>query len=98
MLWGGVFCVGHLYSLWLHLRESFEWSLEPEELKIFEEHGFSRWHFKLMMEKAVIYDVQAGQNIYNELDVVEKLPFILEGGGNWTLRKPKIDHGLHIIS
>ena len=65
---------------------------------MFEKHGFSRWHFKLMMEKAVIYDVQAGQNIYNELDVVEKLPFILEGEANWTLRKPKIDHGLHIIS
>jgi hypothetical protein len=38
MAWGVIFALGHAYSLMLHLREHWDWPLEPTEAKVYAQH------------------------------------------------------------
>ena len=37
MLWGLIFALGHAYSLMLHLREHYDWELDADQRKMYDE-------------------------------------------------------------
>lgn len=91
MMWGIIFAVGHAYSLFLHLRETADYQLEPFESNLYEslfaEHGFTKWHFLQMMSKAEVKHFEQGEYIFEECEIEDMFPIVLEGKSYLSWRR-----------
>lgn len=91
MLWGGIFALGHAFSLYIHLRETADYELSESHQaiysKIFEDYGFTKWHFMQLMSQARIRSFSAGEIVFEQGEPVDWLPFIIDGKAELVVRR-----------
>jgi CRP-like cAMP-binding protein len=92
MGWGALFAAGHIFSLGMHLRESHEWKLgsaESERLfaRVFEPHGWTRWHMKKLLAHGEFVDVAPGELINEEAEPIDHFTILLSGSAEFCYRK-----------
>ena len=91
MAWGLIFALGHMYSLALYLRETYDWQLNEHDQEvykeIFEPHGFTKWHFLKLLEKGEYRTYKPGEVINEECEPMEYISVLLRGEAEFSWRK-----------
>ena len=84
MLWSTLFCLMNARSLFLHLAEERDVTLDNAEHRAlyekgFAPHGFTKWQFQQLFARATRRVVGAGEYLFEECEPIDRVTILLEG-------------------